>query len=97
MKLYEKSAGRFLDITSCGSSIRWGVALSGSKSKKTGKYSTRFHFDIGLTDCNRCIEWTAYQASTARRKLTQSIKEFEAALAAVNAAQKVARRVKASK
>lgn len=87
MKLYEKAGGSFLDIASCGSSIRWRCHASHRKpTEKTPCPQPQLQFEIDLTDCSRSIEWVGYTPSVAKKKLRAAIREFQRALRSVEAA-----------
>lgn len=94
--IYEKSRGIFLDIASCGSSIRWGVSVS--KSKYNKKKPAYIHFSIDMTDCSRSISWDADGSPTlAKKKLRRAIATLTDALRAVEKAHEVLRRENAKK
>lgn len=110
MKHYEKSAGVFLDLPSCSSSIRWGVSVAVSKRRAyrttedgprrqvPPKAVTSFDFEIAMTDCTRTIKWDGdCSPRLTKKKLRTAIRAFQQALTAVQAAEKVVRRLKAQK
>lgn len=101
MKKFEKSAGVFLDLASCGSSIRYGVSMGirkwrvnvpvkdGEKRprKREWKHSLDFDFDLSMTDCSRSVTWTASSAALAEKKLRIAIRVFEQVLRHVHTAK----------
>jgi hypothetical protein len=75
--LFERSGGIFLDLMSCGSSIRWGVSVArgrrrGVKKTDKNRYWHRIEATVSLTDCNRTITWSGSPA-TMRKKLNRAI------------------------
>jgi len=77
-KLIDKSKGVYLDIKSCGSSIRWAIHTERTVDRKKGKVvSDRMHSstECSLTDCSRWITWSDYGTpSTQLKKVTRAIK-----------------------
>ena len=75
--LFDRSGGIFLDLQSCGSSVRWGVSVTrgrrrGVKKTDKNRYWYRIEATVSLTDCNRAISWSGSPA-TMRRKLSRAI------------------------
>lgn len=61
--LIDKSKGVYLDIHSCGSSIRWAISVKRSTKRKKGKLvedDLSGSAECSLTDCHRWITWSDY-------------------------------------
>lgn len=97
--IYEKSQGVFLDIKSCGSSVRWGVSVERRSYKTKGSKKRSFHLDfdfsISMTDCSRSITWSADGSSAlAKKKIIMAISAFQDALRHVEKADAAMKREK---
>lgn len=75
--LMEVSDGVFLDIASCGSSVRWGVEVEEHVSK-TGQRSVSANTEVALTDCSRTITWS--DSDYGDGALKTQLKKVDAAL-----------------
>lgn len=80
--LLEASSGVFLDIASCGSSIRWGVEVHESVSKK-GERSLSAETQVNLTDCSRAITWSDSIYCHSDEGFNTQLKKVDAAIMAL--------------
>ncbi len=97
--LMEEFSATFLDPASCGSSVRWSVSLTEDSlyGENKGKIPTAsFGIEVGITDCNKSINWSAHDYDLADKKLYRAIAELRKARVAIATAKKLyERKVKA--
>ncbi len=76
--LLETSNGVFLDMASCGSSVRWGVEVvrcDGCYKKGESPYHhLNISAQIAMTDCSRSISWDCDSVETGIKKVSLAIK-----------------------
>lgn len=96
--VFERSQGVFLDVSSCGSSVRWGVSVKVTSYRKDKKKYVNLIAVVESTDCTRAIKWDADESPTLfKKKVFRVINSLKAALRAVEKAEVVMRREKAKK
>lgn len=76
--LFKQSGGEFLDVATCGSSVRWDIEVNHEK-----RDSIRVSTDVHLTDCDRRISWGGY----GEDGLGVMIKKLNVAIHSLNAAR----------
>lgn len=88
--LYEDSQGVFLDLSSCGSSIRWGVVVKKITYKREGEEKTYYNFsgNVSLTDCHRAISWEGGHQRMLK-KINVAIRSLQALRQSIKQAIKV--------